>query len=628
MIFMDENKHKSASQLLQAFAVFFYASYTTIFLYTSYFGRFQYPVQTSLFVGGGLIILFIGDAVSGKSVTWQNVVLSVVVALAIVMTMINTERYLYDPITLQNVDIVLGLVFITTIFIGAKKIIGTPIVILAAISVAYAIFGHLLPGYFHHSLITFRRYMSIMQVSNSGLWGFVAQIIGGTVTPYVIFGSVLLSTGGCDTLTKLVLYASRSLRGGPAKIAVISSSLLGMINGAPASNVAVTGSMTIPLMKQTGYPAETAGAIEAVASSGGQLIPPIMGASAFIMPQYITGATYRDVALAAVIPAILYVVGCFCYIHFISVKHGYGNLDKSIIPSREETFIAKDIIFLLIPIVIIFTVIFKGYTPELGAFYATMACLAMFVVRNGRREAICRLKKLVGILSNAGLDISKLAIIAGAVQLIIPVIGTTGIGIKVSDTIYSMGNSTLLGSLVLSAVLSTILGMGMPTTAAYVLTAAIIAPSLVSLGVNQLATHLFLFYYAIMAGLTPPVCTVVYVAAGMAGANWVKCGFESVKMAIVAYLVPFMFVYNPALLMQGNVWEILWCALTGAVGAFSMAVGLTGYEFRQMGIFSRVTMIAGAVLLIAPERLTDIVGLILVIIPTMLQVAKMRVPRD
>ena len=394
-------------------------------------------------------------------------------------------------------------------------------------------------------------------------------------------------------------------KGGPAKVAVIASGLLGSINGSAVANVVTTGTFTIPLMKKVGYSKEFAGAVESTASVGGQLLPPIMGATAFIMAETL-GIQYREIVIAAAIPAIIYYLGIIFQIQLKASKEDLGGMSKEDLPSLSETL--KNYWHLTIPILfLVYMLFFSGFTVIRGAFFTIILTIIVAQLRKKTRMSIKDIQD--AFISSAKSTVAT-AIACACVGIVIGVSSLTGFTINMASAIISLGSTSLLLTLLFTMISCMILGMGLPSIPAYIITSTIAAPALVRLGVIPLAAHLFCFYFAMFANITPPVALASFAAAGISGANPMKTGIVSVKLALAGFIVPYMFIYNNQLLLiNTNIIQGIQVTITACVGVFLISSSVEGYLYRKLSILMRIFMMAGAFLLINSSTLTDLVGI-------------------
>jgi TRAP transporter 4TM/12TM fusion protein len=508
----------------------------------------------------------------------------------------------YDPI-----DIWMGVIGMVLLFEAARRAVSPGLVALAAIAMAYAYFGQYFPGGMAHAGYGVRSLMRHLWLTGEGVFGFVLGVSAEIIIVFVLFGALLEGVGVADFFNRLANSIAGRTRGGAAKIAVISSALMGMVSGETSANVATTGVFTIPLMKRVGYPAYFAGAVECSASAGGQILPPIMGATAFVMADTL-GIPYATIAIAAFFPAVLYFVGVFCTVHFRAVRLGLKGIDKDEVPPFLQT-LKK--IYLMLPLAGIVVLLMRDYTPTFAAFWGGIATAVImsFISKASRLNW----SKLVNIAVRACRTAMALAIACALVGTIVGTASLTGVTMTIAEGIFGLTGGALVPSLVITMLVTIILGMGLPTTAAYVLAAISAVPVLIRLGIPELAAHMFVFYYGAMSALTPPVCTGAYTAAGIAGANPNRTGFAAVKLAISGFLVPFLFIFDQELLMREGVgWlDFFMPFFSAAAGLYIVSAVIEGALIQVLNWPKRVVLGVGGVLLVIPESITNYAGLII-----------------
>jgi TRAP transporter 4TM/12TM fusion protein len=442
-----------------------------------------------------------------------------------------------------------------------------------------------------------------------GIYGMSIGVSSTYVVLFILFGAFLKNSGAGELYTDFSYAIAGRARGGPAKVAVISSALFGTISGSGIANVVTTGTITIPLMKKSGFKKEYAGAIEAVASTGGQIMPPVMGAGAFLMAEMI-GLPYTSIVIAATLPALLYFVTTFFIIDLRAGKDGLIGLPSSELPNIKEVIKAKG--HLIIPLlVLLYTLIIQGATPIRSAFFSIISCV---VVSYFKKSTRMNLKSILDALEsglNGSLEVIAACACAGIIMALVTL---TGIGLKLSALIVMLAGSSLLLALVLTAVIIIILSMGLPTTACYLVGAAIMAPALTQLGITPLQSHMFIFYFACLSGITPPVALAAYPAGAIAKANPVTVSFVAFRMAIVGFIIPFIMVYSPAIMLIGEPLEIVMVIITSLIGAYSIAVATEGWFKKNLHMLGRVLLIIGGVCLIIPGVKTDFMGIALIVI--------------
>jgi len=481
-----------------------------------------------------------------------------------------------------------------------RRLAGLALVIIVAAFVAYAFVGPWLPGFLEHRGYAPQRFFAFLYTDN-GILGPTTAVSSTYIILFITFAAFLQASRVGEYFVNFAFAAAGGARGGPAKVAVFGSGLMGMINGTSAGNVVSTGSLTIPLMKKVGYKPQTAAAVEAAASSGGQILPPIMGAGAFIMAE-ITGIPYTDIVIAAIIPAILYFLSVYFMVDNEALKNGMKGLPRNELPQFRK--LAKQA-FLFIPIVILIGALFVGYsviragTLAMGAA-AVVSWLTPF--RMGPRAILYALE----IAAKMSL---QLVAVCAAAGVIVGVIAMTGVGGRLSGVLMAVADQSEFMALFFAMCISIILGMGMPTTAAYAVAASVVAPGLIQLGIPPLTAHFFIFYFAVMSAITPPVALAAYAGAALAGSDPMRTSVESFKIGLAAFVVPFMFFYNNALLMQGEWLEIARVLFTAALGIFLLAAAIQGWFFGLLNWVLRIVLLVAALAMIQGGWVSDIIGI-------------------
>lgn len=483
----------------------------------------------------------------------------------------------------------------------------------AVVGLLYALFGDNLGGILKHAGLSIQRILYICFYTEEGIFGTGLSVASTYLFMFVLFGSILQGTGASVYLMDLCNGLVGKYDGGAAKTAVIGSAAMGTVSGSSISNVVTTGSITIPLMKKLGFKPEVAGAVEVTASEGGQLMPPIMGAAAFIMAE-LTGIGYSTIAIAAVIPAILYFFNAFMIVHFEAKKSGIKGLPAEEIPNVKQ--VLKDGWHLLVPILLLFYLLmFKNYTTMFSGMVCILALLFAAQCRKHTRKSI---KEILDILEAGVRSCADVVAILGGLGLIQLAVVVTGLGARLSTIFVTIAAGSDLLLILLSCVVVIILGCGMTTPIAYTLAAVFVAPALVSQGYGVLPVHMFLFFFAIKSGSTPPVAVVAAVAAGIAKADFWKTAFKSTQFATATFLVAFGYLLNPAMLLIGSPLEIIGAIFTGLLGVLGMASAVQGWLFNRMNVFERVLMLVGATCAIMPESFTDIVGVLIMVYPVLM----------
>jgi TRAP transporter 4TM/12TM fusion protein len=504
--------------------------------------------------------------------------------------------------------IILGALAIVLVLESCRRLLGWPLVIIVAFFIFYAHFTNIFPGALYGRGVPLPRLATYLYVDENALFSIAMRVTGTIVLAFIFFGRAIFATGGGQFLTNLAMSIMGGFRGGPAKVSVIASSSFGMMSGSAVANVATTGVVTIPLMKKSGYPSYYAGAVEATASSGGQIMPPVMGAAAFLMAQFL-GMPYAKVVVAAIVPAVLYYVGVFVQVDLEAVKSNLKGLPRNLLPSLKKTLLDGWLFFIPL-IVLVYSLFVLFLDPDSAGLYSVASVLVVTAVRKASR---INLRKLLAILEDTGEGLLEITVIAAAAGLILGVVSLTGLGFAFSLALIQMSGGNLFILLLLAAAGAIVLGMGMTVTAAYILVVILIAPALVQLGIIPIVAHMFVFYFAILSFLTPPICLAAYTGASIAGSKPMQTAWQSMRLGVAAYIVPFIFAYSPALLLIGSPAEIIRAIISGLMGMVLIAIGLEGYLFRHLGWFQRILSFGGGIGLMAPFWLSKGIGVALLL---------------
>lgn len=528
--------------------------------------------------------------------------LSLVVASMGILELERLENRWIFATDLLPRELIFGTVNVLLIVEATRRTVSTVLSYLAIAALLYLPLGPLLPGILMHDGFPFQRMVEMMYLdTDQGIYGMLTGVSATYVILFVIFGSFILRAGTGLFFSNFATWASGQSRGGPAKISVVSSGLFGTMTGIAVANVYATGSVTIPMMIRIGYRRYFAGAVEAAASTGGQYMPPVMGAAAFVMAE-ITGIDYLQIAIGASISAVLFFVSVAAMVHFEALRTGLSGLPKEDIPTSKVVFKQS---YLFIPVIAIIYLLIKGYSPMMAAFYAILCCI---VTSFFNRETWMTPRKILEAMSEGARNTVMVAMACACAGILVAVMTHTGLGLSLSSGIIASSGGILLIALFLVMIVSLILGIGLPTTAAYVLTAALAAPALERMGVDLLAAHLFCFYFAIIACVTPPVSICAYAGAGVADADPVKTGFTAAKLAIVGFVIPYMFVYNPALITHGSVGNIIFSSITALLGVVFLAAGLQGWLFRKTDPLEKWLIIVAGFAMITPHLWVTLCG--------------------
>jgi TRAP transporter 4TM/12TM fusion protein len=589
-------------------------SFSLFQLYTAVFGVFTAQIQRSIHLGFALALIFIlfpakkGTAKKGKvKITWYDAILALLSIGVGLYWPLNINELVLRVSDLSAMDMFFGISAILLVLEATRRAVGMPITIIAIVFMAYAMLGPYMPGFLSHRGLRLEKLVQTMFFTTEGILGTPLAVSSTFIFLFLLFGAFLVKTGVGQYFNDLAVSIAGRRIGGPAKVAIFSSALQGTISGSSVANVVTSGSFTIPMMKKLGYRKEFAGAVEAAASTGGQLMPPIMGAAAFLMVEFIgNGITYWDIAKAAAIPAVLYFAGIWIMTHFEAKRIGLRGLTKEEMPDRKE--VLKKI-YLLVPILAVVVLLMSGMSVTRAALWAIVVTVLVSAIRKETRIGF------VGIIS-ALVDGARTALAVAAATaaagMIVGVVTKTGLGLKLANGLLDLSGGLILPTLFFTMVAAIVLGMGSPTTANYVITSTIAAPAIILLGVPDLSAHLFVFYFGIVADVTPPVALAAFAAAGVSGGEPIRTGFQSARLAIAAFIIPYIFVLSPELLMiDTTVPRTLWVVATSLMGMIAIGAGLIGYWMRSTHWIERILAVAAGLMLIYPEGYSDTIGLVM-----------------
>lgn len=577
-------------------------------LYTGLFGAPEALLHRSIHLLFTLILVFLVFPFSkGKGRQWFDYLLLGLGVTSIIYLFWNYDyfitRYPYVH-PLSNADLFLGIILVLVLLEAARRSIGLAMPLTSIVFIIYAYAGPYLPGLLHHAGSNTETIVDQLYMTTEGIFGIPLGVSATYVILFVIFGSFLERSGGGKFFMDLAAATTGKSKGGPGKIAVISSSLFGTISGSAVANVMVTGQFTIPMMKRTGFQPHFAGAVEAAASTGGQIMPPVMGAAAFVMAEF-TDTSYITICKHALFPAVLYFLSVFMAIHFEALKSNLKGMAEAA-PRLLDVILKEG--HLLIPVAIIVYLMFAGYTPMYACIFSI---ISVIILSNFKRLTRMGIKKILTALEEGAKGALSVAVACACAGVVIGVINLTGLGLKFTSFVLFLAGESLAPALLFTMGAGIILGMGLPTTAAYIVMAALLVPALVKLGIPLIAAHMFAFYYAIISAITPPVALAVYAGAGLAGSNMWKTGFAAVRIGAPGFIIPFMFAYAPSLLLIGPPLTIFLSLISATIGVVMLAGGMIGWFIRETNFMERFFLAAGAILLIKPGFYTDIIGLIL-----------------
>ena len=555
---------------------------------------------------------------------WYDVILAVIGAASWAYISFNFEELIRRAGIYTTTDVIIGIIGILLVFEACRRIVGLPILIISIVFIIYALFGAYAPGFLNHRGYSLQRLVSHLFYNTEGIMGTPIGASATFIFLFIFFGALLDKTGIGQFFIDICNAIAGGFDGGPAKVAVLTSAMFGTVSGSSVSNTVGTGSFTIPMMKSLGYRPEFAGAVEASASTGGQLMPPIMGAASFLMAESL-GIPYMQVAKAAIIPAILYFTGIFIMVHLEAKKTGLKGLSRDSLPKIGELLMKKGYLVIPLATIIYFFVLGKTaiYAGLMGIIAAGLVAIVNSIVDIiMKRQVSFGFKDLIDVFVNAARNIISVAVACAMAGVIIGVITLTGLGLKIGAGLISISGGIPLLLLFLTMVSSIILGMGVPTTANYLITSTIAASAIIGLGYEPLAAHMFVFYFGIIADVTPPVALAAMAGAAIAKSDPLKTGIEATKLSIGAFIIPYMFMFNPDILMiNTTIADVIPILITSLIGMFGVSAGLEGYVFRKCKAYERILFIIAGLLSIYPEFYSDIIGIAVIAILVIIQIA-------
>ena len=587
------------------------AAFSLYCIYMTLFSTALQETCLSLFLA---FITFVGyltypakkGSVHVNSLPWYDVILMVLGTGSFLYFAINAREIVLLATLIQPVHVVIGVVGALCLMELCRRCVGVPILCVVGALMAYTFYNQLSwnPDFYQ----ALKNIVYKLFYTSSGMIGTPVNVCYTYIVLFIIFGAFLERTGISNFFIDFANRVAGWSSGGPAKVAVISSALCGMVSGSSVGNTVTTGSVTIPMMKKTGYKPEFAGAVEAAASTGGQIMPPIMGAAAFLMAEYMN-LPYAQVAVKAILPAVLYFTGIFIAVHLEAKKLGLHGIPKE--QMTPWSVLAKKC-YLIIPLVLLVWLVSTGtYTMQKSATYAILAAVVVGFLNKDERLTFGKIVDALEAGARGAITVGVACAMAGMIAGCITVTGLASI--LINAIVSVAGNATIIG-LVLTMICCIVLGMGVPTTANYCIMASTCAPILVQLGFPMVAAHFFVFYFGIVADITPPVALAAYAGSAIAKSNPMKTGINATKLAIAAFIVPYIFAYSPAMLFEGvsGVWPVLQIAVTSIVGLFAIAAALNGFFWKKIPMVLRLVLVAGGLCMMVPEALTDVIGLVAV----------------
>lgn len=610
--FLMSQKKISSRTLLAFFIALTAISFSLYQIFTGHFIQPRPHVHRSIHLSFALILIFFIFPLGRKSfkdkLNWFFWVDATLIALVIgfeAWMIWDLDAFLEKEGMLSWLDQIIILVYIALVLEATRRSVGWPLVWVTLFFILHAFFAPYFPGILNGPAASREWFFEAQVIQSYGIFSIPIAVVASYVALFIIFSVVLNETGAGKFFIDLAVGLMGWQAGGPAKTAVVASSLFGTISGSVVANVVGTGSVTIPMMKGIGYPRAFAGAVEACASTGGQIMPPVMGAVAFVMAEFM-GVPYIKVAAAAAIPAIMFYFSLFVQVHLEARKLGLKGLPREQLP-RILT-VLKSGIHLSLPIIVVVWILVEGMTPMKAAFWGLVLLFFLAFLKKDSRPTPYSFFKMMEI---AGRVVAPVSIACAAAGIIIGCVFTSGVGLRLSSYIIELSKGYTFLALILTMVTCTILGMGLTTTAVYVTVAALVIPTLIKMGVNPMAAHMFALYYGCLSAITPPVAIGAYAAAGIADSNPMRTGFIAWRLGLAGFIVPFMFVYAPEILLEGDWMRTLSTSLTALIGIFCLASSVEGWMFREESLIQRLILFAASILLIKPGLFTDLVGLAL-----------------
>ncbi|WP_369823557.1 TRAP transporter permease [Sporosarcina sp. P7] len=622
-----ESNTRDLKGLIGKIVFFGLLAFSIFQLYTAIGKPFTAQIQRSIHLGFALSLIFLlfparkKISVRRDKVPFYDIILSLLAIAVGLYWPLFIDELVFRVGRVSDVDLIIGILAVLLTLEAARRAVGMPITIISVVFLVYAFFGPYFPGFLAHRGQSVENLVQLMFFTTDGILGTPISVSATFIFVFLLFGAFLVKTGVGNYFNDLAVVLAGRLTGGPAKVAIFSSALQGTISGSSVANVVGSGSYTIPMMKKLGYRKEFAGGVEAAASTGGQIMPPIMGAAAFLMVEFIGGVTYWEIAKAAAIPALLYFTGIWIMTHFEAKRVGLQGMDASQIPNRKET-LKK--IYLLLPIIGIIVFLLIGIPTMKAALLGIVLTIAVSAIS---KETRIGFKDMIEALVDGARTALAVAAATACAGIIVGVVVKTGLGLSLATGLISAAGGNILLTLIFTMFAAIILGMGSPTTANYVITSTIAAPAIITLLmldeptgaavpiVVAVSAHLFVFYFGIIADITPPVALAAFAASGISGGDPIKTGVTSAKLAIAAFIIPYMFVFNPAMLMlDSSILEIVWVTLTAIIGMVAIGAGIIGFWYSKLNWILRVITICTGMLLIYPETITDIIGLVLFIV--------------
>ena len=576
-------------------------------LYTATFGVLDAQLQRAVHLGFGLALVYLlyptRKSWSRTKLHPFDLLLAILGAAAPAYILIEYNQLVMRSGLVTTPDLVVGILGILLVVEATRRVVGIPMVTVVLLFLAYAFAGPYMPGVLAHRGLTLSQLVGHLFFTTEGIFGIPLGVSSTFIFLFILFGAYLESTGLGKFFIDLANSIAGWASGGPAKVAVLSSGLMGTVSGSSVANVVGTGSLTIPMMKKLGYHKNFAGAVEAAASTGGQLMPPVMGAAAFLMAEFV-GVPYIDIVKAAVIPALLYFTGVWLGVHFEAKRSNLKGLPREQLPKMSRLLVERG--HLAIPLVVIVYLLVTGYTPMRAALVAIVLSIICSALRKSTRMKPI---EIVRGLDKGARNVLSVLVACASAGIVIGVVTKTGVGLKLASGLLTLSGGMLLPTMFFTMITAIVLGMGVPTTANYVITSTIAAPAIIQMGVPVLAAHMFVFYFGIIADVTPPVALAAFAGAGIAGGNALRTGINASKLAIAAFIIPYMFVLSPVILMiDATAGTLILTTITAIIGMVALSSALIGYLADTCRLYERLLLIAGGLMMIKPGMMTDLAG--------------------
>ncbi len=619
--------------------VFFITAFGVAFIvFTSLWRPYHPALQGSAVLLIGMLLVFLNQPISKEALRKDHsdlmriivfgsdhspsaidLALTVFGSIPCIFIILYWEPIVSNPLTYETYHLILGAILFLSLIEATRRTLGYVVPIVVTLFILYALLGHLLPGDIGHAGYTLEELLYIFYLTTEGVWGLLTDLTSRLIAIFILLGPILFACGVGDTFVKWARFTGGRIRGGAGQIALFSSAGLGMLSGSSVANVATTGTFTIPTMRKLGYEPEIAAATESSASSGGQIMPPIMGAGAFVMAELL-GIRYTLIMAAAIIPALCYFVGIGSGIYALAGRYGLGKLPRQLVPSWGELFNPRELLNTIIPITILIYLLIKYLPPQNCAGWALISSLLIYLLIGGSlkpHDVGKRVKtSLRAFFKATNGALVMLIVMMSCVQVVVTLINATGLGCKISEIIVNLAGQSAFLALIAVMIVAMFLGMGMSTTAAYVIAASALGPAMITLGLPPLPSHLFIFYFAIAAGITPPVCVAVFTARAISGGSWLRIAILSMGLSIGGYIIPYYFIYQPAILMEGGFFTTLGVLAAVMIAMFFIEAGVFGYLKRPASWPERILFLAGGGFLMKFSVSTVIIGLICLAIGT------------